>query len=87
MVWCVSIPLDPRDEAARLSVANVNVTNATGLQEPLYRAFNLICRRTFTDDDPAVFAVGFQSQRETSQFFGKGPLIVIARARFCMNFA
>lgn len=59
VLHCAGIVLDPRNEAASFSIANVNVADTTGLQESLHRALNLFCGGAFASDDPAIFSVGF----------------------------
>jgi hypothetical protein len=85
VLHCAGIALDPGDEAPSLSVANVDIADTAGLQESLHGVFNLGCGRAFTGNNPAVFAVGFQSERKRSQFFGKALRLVIVGARFRMN--
>ena len=68
-LWSNGIAFDPRNEASSFSVANMNVADTTRLQEPLHGGFNLICGRPFAGDNPAVFAVSFQRQRQWFQFF------------------
>src|SRR3954464_14520199 len=82
---CAGIALNPRDEASSFSIANVNIADTACLQEPFHGAFNFSRRRTFSSDDPAVFAVGFQSKRKSPQFLGEDLRLVIAGAGFGVN--
>lgn len=66
-----TITLDAGNEAPSLSIANVNVADAAGVQEPLDASLDLMRRWTFADDDPSALAISFQGQGKGTQLLGK----------------
>src|ERR1051326_2330335 len=82
---CAGIALNPRDEASSFSIANVDVADTSCLQEPFHGDFNFSRRRTFPGNNPAVFAIGFQSERKEPQLLREDLRLVIAGARFGVN--
>src|ERR1041385_5776416 len=85
VLLCAGVTLNPRDEASSFSIANVDVVDTACLQETFHRAFNFSRRRAFPSNNPAVFAIGFQSERKRSQLFREDLRLVIAGARFGVN--
>lgn len=77
--------LDPGNEAAGLSVANVNVADTDGIQKPLNASFDLRLRRALSGNDPAVLTVSFQGQGKGTQLLRERLGIRKSSARFGMN--
>src|SRR5262249_48158076 len=80
-----AIAFDPGNEASSFSIANVNVADTGGIQEPLDAFLDLMRRWTFADDDPPVFAISFQGQRKGTQLLGKYMSFSKSRTRPGMN--
>jgi hypothetical protein len=80
-----TIALDAGNEAPSLSIANVNVADAAGVQEPLDASLDLMRRWTFADDDPSALAISFQGQGKGTQLLGKHMSFSKSRARPGMN--
>lgn len=80
-----TIALDPGNEASSLSIANVNIADAAGIEEPLDRSLDLMLGRAFADDDPPALAISFQGQRKGTQLLGKYMSFSKSWARLGMN--
>src|SRR5690348_17586129 len=80
-----TIALDPGNEAPSFSIANVNVADTAGIQEPLDASLDLRRRRAFSGDDPPALAVSFQGQGKGTQLPGKCMSFRKGRARPGMN--
>ena len=80
-----TIALDPGNEASSFSIANVNVADTVGIQEPLDASLDLMRRWAFAGDDPPAFAISFQGQRKGTQLLGKYMSFSKSRARPGMN--
>src|SRR5437899_8449411 len=65
------VALDPRDVAAGLSVANVDVPDAWNREALLDRDLNLIGPGPFAAQDPAIVTKRFQCERQLPQLSGK----------------
>jgi hypothetical protein len=79
------VALDPGNEAPSFSIADVNVADAAGVQEPPDASLNLMLGWALASNDPPVFAVSFQGQRKGPQFLRKYMQFSKSRARPGMN--
>src|SRR5215831_8329552 len=56
------VALDPGNEAPSFSIANVNVSDTVGIEQPLNASLDLMRRWAFAGDDPPALAISFQGQ-------------------------
>src|SRR6476646_4897285 len=80
-----TIALDPGNEASSFSIANVNVADTAGIQEPVDASLDLQRGWAFSGDDPSALAVSFQGQGKGTQLLGKCMSFRKSRARPGMN--
>src|SRR5258708_20889302 len=80
-----AIALNPGNEASSFSVANVNIADTAGAQEPLDASLDLLRRWAFASDNPPVLTVSFQGQGKGTQLLRKSMNYSKNRARPGIN--
>ena len=79
------VAFDPGYEASSFSIANVDIPDTVGIEQPLDAFLDLMRRWAFADNDPPALAISFQGQRKGTQLLGKYMSFSKSRTRPGMN--
>jgi hypothetical protein len=80
-----TIALNLGNEASSFSIADVNIPDTAGIEQPLDASLDLMRGWALTGDDPPGLAIGFQGQRKGTQLLGKYMRFSKSRTRPGMN--